>query len=413
MYRIICLNPETEEKLMNAHGARERLRILDQLLKDSDLDLEDGYVVNILTEVEKNLREKYKNPMITMGFDTDVKADGTLLLKRYHGLTLFISVGLDSGNRPLYPSERNISVELRHMAKNGDAEIIIPKNVSEIRPYCFYDCAGIRKIVVPEGVQVIHKHTFSNCTDLEEVILPDTVTVIEDSAFVKCERLKDIRLPSSLTEIGYLAFCGCRNLRAAVFPDSVRRIGIGAFAGCTSLSILRASGSLAIPREYHVFFGCDQLPSSAVGYCNPEEETGSLLRNMKNTVNSMLAVYASRVNKSYRFRLEETEKPAGEQIKLRLETAEWKADLHRFLNYNGWISLTGKTDRQDRLGHEQSDFLVSVLSDLLAYIRAEIFLPAHAAWDIYLKKCRCSELISLRFLCVQGRWYAMQLECSD
>ena len=62
------------------------------------------------------------------------------------------------------------------------------------------------KAVVPKGVTKIGSYAFYDCNSLTEVQLPNTVTTIGEFAFWSCDSLTDVTLPDSLTTIEDFAF---------------------------------------------------------------------------------------------------------------------------------------------------------------------------------------------------------------
>ena len=63
-------------------------------------------------------------------------------------------------------------------------------------------------------------------------IIPKTVTCIGEYAFYECSSLISVDIPDSVTSIGDSAFDGCSSLTSVDIPDSVKNIGVSAFASC-------------------------------------------------------------------------------------------------------------------------------------------------------------------------------------
>ena len=60
-------------------------------------------------------------------------------------------------------------------------------------------------------------------------IIPKTVTCIGEYAFYECSSLISVDIPDSVTSIGDSAFDGCSSLTSIDIPDSVKNIGVSAF----------------------------------------------------------------------------------------------------------------------------------------------------------------------------------------
>lgn len=89
--------------------------------------------------------------------------------------------------------------------------------------------------IIPKTVTCIGEYAFYECSSLISVDIPDSVTSIGDSAFYICSSLTCIDIPNSVTNIGNSAFSGCKSLTSINIPTSVTNIGNWAFGECSSL----------------------------------------------------------------------------------------------------------------------------------------------------------------------------------
>ena len=182
-------------------------------------------------------------------------------------------------------------------------DIVIPKGVTSIGDYAFYDCDSITSVSIPKsvtsigefafagsslksielskGVTSIGNASFADCTNLSSITLPDGITDIEEGAFAECSSLKSVVLsngvktikertffecssltsvsiPKSVTSIEDKAFEGCSSLTGIMLPNGLKNIGNSAFIDCTSLT------SIKIPKSvtsigWGTFFNCSSL----------------------------------------------------------------------------------------------------------------------------------------------------------
>lgn len=151
-------------------------------------------------------------------------------------------------------------------------ELVIPSDITVIKPYAFYNFQGINSIKLPSGLVEIkgaafEKSSFTEITfpntlekigrmaflesKIQEIILPDSVTTVEDYAF-KGSRvtkviwsknakiinnsvfansyLTEIYIPEGVEEVRDSAFSACRNLMEVTLPQTVTSIGRSSFA---------------------------------------------------------------------------------------------------------------------------------------------------------------------------------------
>ena len=164
--------------------------------------------------------------------------------------------------------------------------VTIPKSITKIGEYAFYNCSSLSSITIPNSVTSIGERAFRGCKSLTSITIPNSVTKIEyqvfayceslisitipnsvtsigGGAFERCESLISITIPNSVTSIGNYAFSYCNSLSSIVIPNSVTSIGDGAFRGCSKLSSVTIPNSVT-KIEYRAFSYCKSLTSITI-----------------------------------------------------------------------------------------------------------------------------------------------------
>ena len=155
-------------------------------------------------------------------------------------------------------------VLVSYTEKEGITNVAIPRDVTSIGDYVFYDCTSLTSVTIPDSVMSIGTHAFSNCKSLTSITIPDSVTSIGKYAFSYCKSLTNVTIPNSVTSIGYKAFYKCTSLTSITIPDSVTNIGSHAFEDCTSLTSIIISNSVTSIGKW-MFAGCTSLKSITTG----------------------------------------------------------------------------------------------------------------------------------------------------
>lgn len=127
----------------------------------------------------------------------------------------------------------------------GAHEIIIPANVSHIKPNAFAYCVNLKRIVLSHGSDAIEEYSFSQCDSLEEIIFSEAITEIPLGAFRRCRGMKTIHIPASVKKIDKFAFAECVNLKKIYVPKSVKSIGANSFWWSRKVTIHAPAGSYA------------------------------------------------------------------------------------------------------------------------------------------------------------------------
>ena len=143
-----------------------------------------------------------------------------------------------------------------------EGEYVIPKSVTSIGAYAFYECSGLTSVEIPNSVTSIGEDAFSGCSGLTSVVIPNSVTSIGKYAFQGCSGLTSVVIGNSVTSIGRYAFKDCSGLTSVVIPNSVTSIGDAAFWECRSLTSVVIGNSVTSIGKV-AFNGCTSLKKSA------------------------------------------------------------------------------------------------------------------------------------------------------
>ena len=141
---------------------------------------------------------------------------------------------------------------------NQIVSVRLPKSITTIGSFAFYECTALRAISIPDNVQNISGKAFYNCTALRLVNLSDNLKFIGRSAFYNCEKLEAVSLPSSLETISDKSFYLCRSITSLVIPKNVKSIGKQAFSYCESLLRVEIDAQITQIPEW-CFYGCENL----------------------------------------------------------------------------------------------------------------------------------------------------------
>ena len=150
--------------------------------------------------------------------------------------------------------------------------VTIPKGVTTIGEYAFYDCYNLKSIAIPEGVTEIESNAFSYCDRLASVTLPKTLVTIGSSAFSDCDALGSIVIPDNVTSIAEWAFYDCDALKSVTIGSSVTTIGTKAFYGCDNLKTVINRSNLKLTKgssSYgYVAYYADKITQNEPNYNN-------------------------------------------------------------------------------------------------------------------------------------------------
>ena len=151
--------------------------------------------------------------------------------------------------------------------------VILPKGVTEIGEYAFYDC-GLTSVTIPDSVTSIGYEAFYSCDSLTSVYITDLTAwcnisfgsyvtnplYYAEKLYVNNELLEELAIPNGITSIASYAFYGYSSLKSVTIPDSVTTIGESAFQGCSNVTSVALSNSLT-SIGYYAFSGCTNLTS--------------------------------------------------------------------------------------------------------------------------------------------------------
>ena len=179
------------------------------------------------------------------------------------GIALEIPEVVSNGSGKVYSvteiasgaSNTNVS----SLAKDMLTSIKMPKTLTKIGDYAFYQCSKLSgDLVIPSGVTHIGQSAYSGCSNLTgSLTLPQGLTFIGGSTFYNCGFDGDLIIPDGVTSIGQSVFQNCSGFDGKlVLPSGLTNIPNYAFSGCTGLK-----GNLVLPKlltniGYNSFYDC-------------------------------------------------------------------------------------------------------------------------------------------------------------
>ena len=145
---------------------------------------------------------------------------------------------------------------------NGNVvtDLVIPDDVTVIKPWMFSGCSSLKSVNMHSGVTEIGNSAFRDCTGLTSVKLSEGLTEIAAGVFYGCSGLTSVDIPDGVTSIGSSAFEGCSGLTSIYIPDGVTSIGSSAFSGCSRLKSVEIPNGVTKISE-RVFEDCSGLTS--------------------------------------------------------------------------------------------------------------------------------------------------------
>ena len=206
------------------------------------------------TEEEETTGDAYKT--------ADAKADENGFIIEYGVLTGYTGPGGDIvipkgvtsiGDYAFYDCDSITSVSIpKSVTSIGECafawsslkSIELSKGVTSIGNAAFAGCTNLSSITLPDGITDIEERAFAECSSLKSVVLSNGVKTIKESTFLKCSSLTSISIPKSVTSIEDKAFEGCSSLTGIMLPNGLKNIGNSAFTDCTSLTSIKIPKSV-------------------------------------------------------------------------------------------------------------------------------------------------------------------------
>lgn len=149
---------------------------------------------------------------------------------------------------------------------NGEriTELVIPDDVTEIKPYAFYNCDAITSVTMHDNVTSIGENAFRECYSLSKLENGDNVTSIGNGAFYRCVNLNELGILDNVASIGDYAFYECYSLKKMKIGDNVTSIGDYTFYRCVNLNELEI-GENVTSIGYYAFRYCSGLSELKIG----------------------------------------------------------------------------------------------------------------------------------------------------
>ncbi len=188
---------------------------------------------------------------------------------------------IDFGNEysnPMYPKS---ATDFYYDAQRGLylkgqllKELIIPDEITTVKPYTFYGCRSITSLKIHGGVTSIGVFAFGECTSLGGVYITDLEAwcnidfeygdtricnplQIAGDLYLDGELVTELKIPDGIQTINQYAFVGCTSITSLDLPTSLLGIGQYAFDGCIYLTSVTAHSDFNLGED--VFHSCISL----------------------------------------------------------------------------------------------------------------------------------------------------------
>mgnify|MGYP000311366305 CR=1 FL=1 len=122
--------------------------------------------------------------------------------------------------------------------------VVIPGDVTEIKPYTFSGMDCIKTVSMQKGVENVGILAFSGCRNLSSVSFSEGLKEISSNAFKNCASLSSVFFSEGLEKIDNYAFENCGSLTSVAFPEGLTEIEERAFYGCDKLDSLSFPASM-------------------------------------------------------------------------------------------------------------------------------------------------------------------------
>lgn len=142
---------------------------------------------------------------------------------------------------------------------------VLGKAVTQIRSYCFTDCASIKEVILPDTITTIGEGAFYQ-SSVKSINIPSGVTHIGRECFYEAKSLSSVKFGENINlfEIPYGCFKYCSALNITQIPNGVIHIGDYAFYGCATGGSLTISESVISIGE-GAFQYCSKLKKVTIG----------------------------------------------------------------------------------------------------------------------------------------------------
>ena len=163
-----------------------------------------------------------------------------------------------------------------HLFMGGEevTDLIIPDEVTVIKPYSFYYCDGLNSVTIGDAVTKVSESAFFRCEGITSLSLGRSLKTIDAHAFYMCKSLTGVVIADAVETIGTQAFYYCSGMTSLTLGNSLKSIDMLAFSHCTRLT------SVSLPNSV-------EFLSSAFADC-----TGLTSVSLGNSVKNMQATFA-------------------------------------------------------------------------------------------------------------------------
>lgn len=206
----------------NVKGLKKGTTTITLGVNGSNIKARINVTINSEFVIEDKVLVAYKG----LGGDVVIPDDEGLINIGPYAFSLY------TVDKEMYVDEKDYDANKIPSSNNTITSITIPKGITDIQKYAFYNCKALKKVTFLDKIKNIYEYAFANCTALEDINL-ENVSVIGKYTFANCTSLKTVDL-SNIYAIGMNCFEGATALEYADLT-SLRNNGENSFKDTTSL----------------------------------------------------------------------------------------------------------------------------------------------------------------------------------
>lgn len=116
-----------------------------------------------------------------------------------------------------------------YLKKSLVTELVIPSEITEIKPFTFYNCSSFSGVKIPDHVVSVDRYAFRDCSGIDSLYIGNGIKYLDKNSFYNCGGVECLVIDNNLATIDFQIIPYHEKLKKLVLSEKVGQLNMSFF----------------------------------------------------------------------------------------------------------------------------------------------------------------------------------------